>query len=269
MTMKWQRFTQLTFISVLFTVAAGSYADSSNSTAGNGAASPVSNEDDRGAKSIPNLALASGGGRGAGNASGGNDSSGSKQVDENEIQHLIFMREEEKLARDVYITLGMMYPNLKVFGNISASEERHTCSVCDKLNQYDIEDPVVNDNVGVFSGKEYGSYFTEKYQQLVARGEVSELEALYVGGFIEELDMMDIQQCPKVIVETDNGIDSIDQCGKVYTDNADIQRMYTSLLEGSKNHLRAFVNGIEKQIGAGNYEAQVLSQEQVDEILKR
>ena len=52
--------------------------------------------------------------------------------------------------------------------------------------------------------------------------------------------MLDIAQCPKVIVETDNGIDDFLSCGKVYTDNLDINRVYENLLEGSKNHLRLY-----------------------------
>jgi hypothetical protein len=190
-------------------------------------------------------------------------------VDANETEHLIFMREEEKLARDVYTTLGMLYPQLKVFGNISKSEEAHTCAVCEKLKHYGLEDPVVNDNVGVFSGVAYGAYFTEKFKQLVDRGEVSELEALYVGGFIEELDMLDIEQCPKAIIDADNGIESFAECGRMYTDNEDIIQLYTSLLEGSENHLRAFVSSIEKRIGEGNYQAQILEPSEVDAILNR
>ncbi|MDX2478033.1 MAG: DUF2202 domain-containing protein, partial [Gammaproteobacteria bacterium] len=54
-----------------------------------------------------------------------------------------------------------------------------------------------------------------------------------------------------------------------YTDQPDILRLYGNLLEGSESHLRAYVKNIEKLIGEGNYEAQVLTQEQVDEILER
>ncbi len=197
------------------------------------------------------------------------DSSGSKTVDENEQLHLIFMREEEKLARDVYITLGIQYPTLDIFGSITKSEERHTCAVCDMLDKYQVQDPVKSDNVGVFSGDEFGFYFTEKFAELTTRGSVSALEALYVGAFIEELDMIDITQCPKVIVDTIETINSVDECGKIYTDNVDIQRLYDSLREGSQNHLRAFVKSIENIIGAGNYEAQLLDQTQVNEILGR
>ena len=186
-----------------------------------------------------------------------------------EKTHLIFMCEEEKLARDVYITLGTKYPDSAIFGRIDDSEERHKCAVADMLEKYQIPNPSTNDNVGVFTGEDYGWYFTEKYNALVAKGSISALDALYVGAFIEELDMLDINQCPKVIVEADNGINDVSECGKVYTDNADILRLYSSLLEGSESHLRAYVSNIEKQIGEGNYVAQVLTQEQVDTILGR
>ena len=191
------------------------------------------------------------------------------ELDFNEQTHLEFMCEEEKLARDVYITLGAKHPEAGVFGNIDDSEEQHKCAVSDILEKYGIPNPSTNDNVGVFTGEAYGAYFTEKYNELVERGSVSVLEAYYVGAFIEELDMIDIMQCPQEILETDNGIDDVSQCGRIYTDEPDIQRLYDSLLAGSKNHLQAYVRNIEKIIGEGNYRAQVLSQEELDEILGR
>ena len=191
------------------------------------------------------------------------------ELDFNEQTHLEFMCEEEKLARDVYITLGAKHPEARVFGNIDDSEEQHKCAVSDMLEKYGIPNPSTNDNVGVFTGEAYGAYFTEKYKELVERGSVSVLEAYYVGAFIEELDMIDIMQCPQEILEADNGIDDVSQCGRVYTDEPDIQRLYDSLLDGSKNHLQAYVHNIEKIIGEGNYRAQVLSQDDLDEILGR
>ena len=190
-------------------------------------------------------------------------------LDFNERTHLEFMCEEEKLARDVYITLGTKYPKSTTFGRIDDSEERHKCAVADMLEKYGVPNPSTNDNVGVFTGEAYGWYFSEKYKELVDIGSSSELDAQYVGAFIEELDMLDINQCPQVIVETDNGINDISGCGKVYTDKPDIQRLYGYLLEGSEEHLRAYVRNIEKEIGEGNYQAQVLAQEQVDAILGR
>ncbi|MBU0479614.1 MAG: DUF2202 domain-containing protein [Proteobacteria bacterium] len=192
----------------------------------------------------------------------------SSQLDGGETSHLIFMREEEKLARDVYITLGALYPDVATFSNIVSSEENHTASMRDKLAQYNIPDPSTDDTVGVFTGAEYGWYFLEKFTELVDWGKTNLLEALYVGAFIEELDLNDIVNCPDVIVDTDNGID-LGECGLLYTDNKSLIRSYNNLLDGSKSHLRAYVRNIESIIGAGNYEAQYLTQEEVDEILGR
>ena len=95
-------------------------------------------------------------------------------MDKNEETHLIFMREEEKLARDVYITLGKQYgenSDLALpFKNIVPSEQNHTNIMLDKLRQFGLGDPNTNDDVGKFTGEDYGAYFTEKYAQLVERG---------------------------------------------------------------------------------------------------
>lgn len=197
------------------------------------------------------------------------DSESSQSVDYNEELHLVFMRGEEKLARDVYTTFSTMYPRARVFGNIDDAEQRHMDAVRDKLAQYEITDPNTNDNIGVFTGKEFGESFRETYLLLVERGELSKLDALYVGAFIEELDIRDIDQCPAEIISQDNDVDSAEDCGGAYTDNADIKRLYNMLLKGSESHLRAYVRNIEGHIGAGSYEAQVLEQDEVDTILRR
>jgi hypothetical protein len=192
----------------------------------------------------------------------------SSELDIGEEAHLVFMREEERLAHDVYATLGEAYPETVVFANIVLSEANHTGTIADKLDQYHIDDPSTTDEVGEFTGEEYGWYFTEKYNLLVNMGNEGLLEALYVGALIEELDMYDIVACPKVIVSTDNGIDE-GECGMEYTDEKSLVTTYSSLLEGSKDHLRAYVGNIEAIIGKGNYAAQYLSQEEVDEVLGR
>ena len=193
----------------------------------------------------------------------------STTLDHNETTHLVFMREEEKLARDVYYKLGELYPNSDCFGNIDDSEQRHTTAVRDMLALYGVPDPSTNDNPGVYTGAEYGWYFTEKYQLLTTMGAASELEALKVGALIEELDMYDINLCPKIIVEQDEQIDSPEDCGRLYTDNPNVYDMLGNLVSASENHLRAFVKNIEELQGFGTYEAQYLPQEQVDQILGR
>jgi hypothetical protein len=195
----------------------------------------------------------------------------SAQLDAVEASHLTFMREEEKLARDVYLTLAGIYPDQEVFNNIATtSEQTHTDTMRDKLAQFNLPDPNPETNdlpasIGVFLGTEWGWYFTEKFGQLTSKASASELDALYVGAFIEELDMNDIAVCPQVMV--DAGYPK--PCGLDYTDAPALINAYRSLIDGSKNHLRAFVEQIEAVIGVGNYEAQYLTQDEVDAILDR
>lgn len=141
------------------------------------------------------------------------------------------------------------------------------------MAQFDVEDPNPDtnnlpDSIGIFTGKTYGDYFTMNFNNLIEIGSENELSALYVGAFIEELDMHDIVECPEVIVKMDNGIEE-GGCGLNYTDEEALIRSYSSLIDGSENHLRAFVGQIEAIIGEGSYEAQYLSQEEVDTILGR
>ena len=80
------------------------------------------------------------------------------------------------------------------------------------------------------------------------------------------LDMYDIVQCPKVIVSMHDSIEE-GGCGLVYTDENALINAYSSLVDGSQLHLRAFVGQIEAVIGVGNCEAQYLTQEEVDTFL--
>ena len=206
--------------------------------------------------------------KGAGPGPGGKPAA--TTVDAVETSHMLFMREEEKLSRDVYLVLDSYYPGSRVFENIATrSEQTHTDIMRDRLEQYGIPDPNPDtnnlpDSIGDFYGAEWGPYFTEKFQSLIARGSDSLLEALYVGAYIEELDMLDISQCPDVMV--DNGYPY--PCGLAYTDERALINTYNSLIEGSMSHLRSFVNEIAPYIGGVcAYEAQLISQDSVDEIL--
>ena len=60
-----------------------------------------------------------------------------------------------------------------------------------------------------------------------------------------------------------------DPCGLNYTDESGLINAYSSLIDGSENHLRAYVGKIEAVNGYCSYEAQYLSQEDVDAILGR
>jgi len=143
-----------------------------------------------------------------------------------EIKDLLHMREEEKLARDVYLTLSKFY-STPVFKNIARSEERHMEAIKSLLDRYGLPDPVAQTGgaVGVFKNPK----FKALYNQLVAQGRRSLTEALKVGATIEELDIKDLQEAIS------------------RTDNPDIKRVYSNLMRGSKNHLRAFVRLLRRQ----------------------
>jgi hypothetical protein len=157
---------------------------------------------------------------------------------------LLFMREEEKLARDTYLTFYEAW-GLSIFSNIASSEQRHMDAVLRLLQRYRLPDPAAGNEIGEFTDQELQAL----YDALNSMGLESGLAALKVGGIIEETDMEDIQA-------------AIER-----SDNADIDLVYESLLCGSRNHLRGFAQSIEALSGEA-YEATVLDQEEVDAILE-
>ncbi len=130
---------------------------------------------------------------------------------------LIYMRLEEKLARDVYLTLSKTY-NQKMFVNIPESEQRHMDLVKALLDKYEIPDPVTENEIGSFTNVD----FKKLYDELVAKGQTSFKDAMLVGKEIEEMDIKDLTE-------------RIEQ-----SDNPDIKSVYENLKQGSENHLRAF-----------------------------
>ena len=210
----------------------------------------------------------------------GGGGSGSTTLDAPEEIHLKFMRAEEKLARDVYYTLGQKYPDLAVFSNILESEKSHQDIMVEKLEQYELPDPIwddsIPDSIGLFVADDYAWYFDLKFHALTNLDDATEeddklLQALKNGALIEELDIHDIEECPTVLVETEGFAE--DGCGLVYTDEQSLIDSYKNLLEGSKDHLRAFVRTIESLFpdayDDGTYDAQYLDQKVVDKILRR
>ena len=143
---------------------------------------------------------------------------GTYTVTQEEIDGLIHMRIEEKLARDVYTVMGTTY-NAQVFLNIKLGEQAHMTAVKRMLDKYSIPDPLTSDEVGVFPNET----FQALYDQLIAQGSVSLNDALLVGVAIEELDIADLE----------------DQLTNVVT-NPGIIRLYTNLKAGSVSHLAAF-----------------------------
>ncbi len=156
---------------------------------------------------------------------------------------LIHMREEEKLARDVYTTLYERW-GLAIFSNIAASEQAHMTAIKLLLDKYDLDDPVTDSTVGVFTNTE----IQDLYDSLVNDGNVSLAAALHVGATIEDLDLRDLYY---FLAETDN---------------SDIKTVYQNLAKGSRNHLRAFVYQLSIN-GFDDYEAQYLSDDEIEDII--
>jgi hypothetical protein len=141
---------------------------------------------------------------------------------EQEKTDLRFLREEEKLARDVYVYSYNKY-GLSIFNNISDSEQSHMNSVLNLLNKYGLTDPVINNPYGVFSNSELQTL----YNELTVKSDSSLNKALEVGANIEDLDINDID------------------IFKTHTTNIDLINVYDNLSCGSRNHLRSFVGQLE------------------------
>lgn len=164
-------------------------------------------------------------------------------LNEGETSALLFMREEEKLARDVYVYLHDMW-SVQSFYNISLSEQSHMDAVLTLLEKYELEDPAAGNIYGTFQNAD----LQQLYDDLTSAGSVSMEAALKVGAAIEEIDIIDLQQALDTSV-----------------DNQDITIVFENLMKGSRNHLRAFVGNL-STLGV-IYEPQYLTQGDYEAIV--
>ncbi len=155
-----------------------------------------------------------------------------------EIEALMYMREEEKLARDIYLHFTGLW-DTPVFSHIATSEQRHMDAVLCLVNKYDLTDPVGDNGMGVFEN----ATLHELYNTLISDGETGLKEALTVGARIEDLDIYDLMQ---IVADQE-------------VDNADINTVFDNLMRGSRNHLRAFTSNLET-LGV-TYTPQYITQE--------
>lgn len=165
----------------------------------------------------------------------------SPTVNETETAMLIFMREEEKLARDVYQVMSGLYSQ-PVFRNIAKSEQKHMDQVLCLLQYYNIPDPASTET-GVFTNSDLQAL----YDTLVAQGSVSLVEALKVGATIEDKDIYDLTE------------------EMALTENPAIINVFTNLACASGNHIRSFSALLLKQ--GVTYVPQFITQEEYDAII--
>ncbi len=139
-------------------------------------------------------------------------------LDPTEAAGLAYMREEEKLAHDVYLTLQSKW-GMRIFGNISQSEDRHFGAIKLLLDRYGLPDPAANHAAGDFQNEG----LQELYIDLVKQGESSIKSAMRVGATIEDLYIRYLEKAAAA------------------TDNSDLKLVYQNLKQASENHMRAFV----------------------------
>ena len=159
-----------------------------------------------------------------------------------EDEALTYMREEEKLAHDVYVTLYDLW-GLRIFDNISRAESQHMSAVLDVMESRELDDPAAGNDLGEFTNPELQSL----YDGLVAKGSKSQIDALIVGATIEDVDIADL-------------IEALESA----TDD-DVRWMFENLLRGSENHMRAFLRNLARY--GETYEPQYIDAETYESIV--
>lgn len=158
-----------------------------------------------------------------------------------DIDGLLFISEEEKLAHDVYTYFYDKY-ELSIFERIANSEAKHMDAVLNLINHFGLTNPA-SDEAGVFNNDALQTL----YNQLIEQGNATVEDALAVGALIEETDILDLEKLLN------------------NTENSDISMVFNHLLNGSFQHLKGFTRTL--QTYEVVYSPQLLSQEAYDAIL--
>ena len=133
--------------------------------------------------------------------------------------NILFMKQEEKLARDIYLAMYDKWGQT-IFRNIGMqSEQQHMASVDVLIATYSLVDTTPAAR-GQFTIPELQTL----HDELLTKGNRSLIDALLVGILIEEVDIRDLQAAMES------------------THDSLILTVFTSLQNGSRNHLAAFNN---------------------------
>jgi len=164
------------------------------------------------------------------------------ELSEPESEAILYVREGEKLARDVLLVLDAQW-DVKEFGRVAESEDTHTAAIKALIDRYELWDPMSVTSDGQYVSEE----LYDLYYKLVALGGPSPVDALKVGVMIEEISILDLREY------------------QAETDDEDVLLVYENLLRGSRNHLRIFA-ALLRQRGE-IYQRRYLSQTLFDEIV--
>ncbi|MCJ7554876.1 MAG: DUF2202 domain-containing protein [Ignavibacteriaceae bacterium] len=142
------------------------------------------------------------------------------QVIDLEAEGLIYMRLAEKLARDVYTTLGAEEGSYPAFLNIASSEQNYMDQILGLLDKYEIPDPLEENNGDVID--EVGEFLDEDFEALYITY-IGYDDPLQAGIEIEGLIIAYLEAQLADVVE-----------------KLDISYVYTCLLASSRKHLQSF-----------------------------
>jgi hypothetical protein len=139
-------------------------------------------------------------------------------------EDLVFMYNEEKLARDVYASLNEINPSYTLSNISTRSEQTHMNLVYDLVDKYDLDTQNLSSLEGnTFSLDEIQSLF----DTLLSIGTPSAEASLQVGCMVEVTDINDL-------------LKRMDEAEGV----EDIEAVYDVLLSGSYKHYWAFDNAL-------------------------
>ena len=139
-------------------------------------------------------------------------------LSETEREDILFMREEEQLAHDLYTRWAGMY-TVPVFSNIAASESQHISEVQLLMDRYGLQ----NDRIGNASAGYRNATIQSLYTSLATQGDASLTGAFEAGLAVEERDIADLDRA------------------LAGTTRSDVIQVWTNLRQGSENHRTAFL----------------------------
>ena len=137
-----------------------------------------------------------------------------------ELKWLQFMREEEKMAHDMYLALSEKW-NLAIFRNIAVAEQRHVLRLEMLLTRYGVTAPAPSNTPGAYNDPTLSTLYSE----LLAKGSISSDDALAVGVTLEKKGIADFETALAA------------------TAKLDVKQVYSNLMSASYRHLDAFQNG--------------------------
>ena len=157
-----------------------------------------------------------------------------------EIEFIYAVREDEKVARDLYFSFFGTF-GLKPFENIGKAEDNHIKATEKLFDYYEIDYPALSEN-----GKFENAIRQKLYDSLLLKG-TPELEAFKVMALLEETNIAEYGEVLKTIV------------------NPNIKIVIENLAKASVNHFKAAI----RQITAlgGTYAPSLMTQEQYRAVI--